>query len=117
VFIIRITSTALILNFGIFTWRVSLDNSHSCKIDELPPFDRYGSAGIHFMTVYGRYRATLNSQEYSRLVIALKRKAGLVKDVSFPNQKPEDILEIIDKAIHVDQATPKRHSPRGYIIL
>mgnify|MGYP000900013350 CR=1 FL=1 len=34
-------------------------------------FLRYGGAGIHFMSIRGRYRASFNFLEYPRVVIAL----------------------------------------------
>jgi hypothetical protein len=108
--ILQITSTSLVLRFGVFTWRVLLNNIASCLIDDIPAFLRYGGAGIHFMTVHERYRVNINFLEYPRLVVALKQKAGPVKDVSFSTRKPDDILEIIDHAIRADQATPNRHS-------
>jgi hypothetical protein len=104
--IIQITSTALILRFGIFTWRILLDNIASCMIDDIPPFMRYGGAGIHFMMIRGRYRANFNFLEYPRLVIALKRKSGLVKDISFSTRRPDVILGTIYKMIHSNQVTP-----------
>jgi len=54
---IRLTPDTLKLAFGLFTWRVPLDNVRDCRLDELPPLKRMGGAGIHFMTVDGRYRA------------------------------------------------------------
>jgi hypothetical protein len=107
---IRITSAALVLSFGIFHWRVLLDNIASCVIDDIPPFLRYGGAGIHFMTVHERYRVNFNFLELPRLVVALKHRAGPVKDISFSTQKPEDILNIIGREIQAYPASPKRHS-------
>jgi ABC-type multidrug transport system fused ATPase/permease subunit len=105
-FIIRLTPEALKLTFGIFTWTVALDDIESCRIDNLTPLERYGGAGIHFMMVRGRYRVNFNFLEYPRLVVALKRKSGLVKDVSFSTQKPGEILGILPKATLENQATP-----------
>jgi len=96
--IISITSESLNLSFGIFKWRVPFDNIENCKLDELPAFMKYGGAGIHFMNIRNRYRASFNFLEYSRVVIALKNKVGLVRDISFSTRQPEDILQIVQKA-------------------
>jgi hypothetical protein len=103
--VIRITPEALKLTFGIFTWTVALDDIESCRIDNLTPLERYGGAGIHFMTVHGRYRANFNFLEYPRLVIALKRKSGLVKDISFSTRRPDEIQGIIFNANRGNQAS------------
>jgi hypothetical protein len=58
-----------------------------------------GGAGIHFMVVGKRYRASFNFLEHPRVVIALKRKAGLVRDVSFSTRRPVDVLRLIQKAV------------------
>lgn len=105
VLIIRITPTSLILCFGIFTWKVLLENIASCRIDELTPVEQYGGAGIHFMMVHGRYRANFNFLEFPRLVIMLKRKSGLVKDISFSTRRPDKILGIIINANRENQAS------------
>jgi hypothetical protein len=70
--IIGLTSESLKLTFGIFTWRVSLDNVEECHLDEIPPLMRMGGAGIHFMSIRKRYRASFNFLEYPRVVIAFK---------------------------------------------
>lgn len=54
--LIRLCSGTLILGFGIFTWRVPLDNKESCELDELPALMRLGGAGIHLMLIRKRYR-------------------------------------------------------------
>lgn len=95
---IRLTPDTLKLAFGLFTWRVPLDNVRDCRLDELPPFKRLGGAGIHFMTVGGRYRASFNFLEYPRLVLALNTKRGPVQDISFSTRRPEEILRLIRKA-------------------
>ena len=97
--IIRLTPDTLKLAFGLFTWRVPLDNVQDCRLDELPPLKRLGGAGIHFMTVAGRYRASFNFLEYPRIAIALKRKRGPVQDVSFSTRRPEEILRLIHQAL------------------
>ncbi len=86
------------LRFGIFTWTIPVDNIESINLDELPPIMKYGGAGIHFMTIQNRYRASFNFLEYPRVVIQLKKKQGLVKDISFSTEQPSDILGKIREA-------------------
>jgi len=97
--VIHITSEFLKLTFGIFTWRVPLDNIAEFRLDEIPLFMKYGGAGIHFMLIHKRYRASLNFLEYPRVVIALKRKAGPVRDISFSTRRPEDVLRLIQTVV------------------
>ena len=97
--IISITSECVKLSFGIFKWRVPFDNIESCELDEIPPFMKYGGAGIHFMMIRNRYRASFNFLEYPRVVIALKNKVGPVRDISFSTRQPAELLRIIQKAI------------------
>ena len=80
---IRLTNKSLKLTFGIFTWTVPLENIEACRLDEIPVLMRFGGAGIHFMLIRRRYRASFNFLEYPRVVIALKRKVGPVRDISF----------------------------------
>ena len=56
---------------------------------------KYGGAGIHFMTVHNRYRASFNFLEYPRVVIAFKKKVGLVRDISFSTRRPEEVTRLI----------------------
>jgi hypothetical protein len=56
---------------------------------------KYGGAGIHFMTVNQRYRASFNFLEYPRVVIALKHKRGLIHDLSFSTQNPEQVIQVL----------------------
>jgi Ca2+/Na+ antiporter len=102
--IIRLTSESLKLTFGIFTWRVPLDNVEECRLDEIPLFMRMGGAGIHFMTIRKRYRASFNFLEYPRIVIAFKRKAGTVRDISFSTRRPDDVLRLMEEAISANRA-------------
>ena len=101
--IIRLTSKSLKLTFGIFTWVVPFDNVEECNLDNLPAFMRMGGAGIHFMFIRNRYRASFNFLEYPRVVIAFKRKAGLVRDISFSTQRPDDVLQLIQEAISANR--------------
>ncbi len=95
---IRLTPDTLKLAFGLFTWRVPLDNVRDCRLDKLPSLKRLGGAGIHFMTVDGRYRASFNFLEYPRVVLALNTKRGPVQDISFSTRRPEEILRLIRQA-------------------
>jgi Ca2+/Na+ antiporter len=95
ILIIRITSDFLKLSFGIFTWTVRFDNIESCSLDEIPAFMKYGGAGIHFMNIRKRYRASFNFLEYPRVVIAFKRKVGLVREISFSTRRPEEVIRLL----------------------
>jgi hypothetical protein len=59
---------------------------------------RYGGAGIHWMMVHGRYRASFNFLEYPRVVVRFKQKRGLVQDVSFSTRQPEEVIRCIEQA-------------------
>jgi hypothetical protein len=91
--LIRLTPETLRLRFGIFTWNVALENIEECRLDDLPAFNRMGGAGIHFMFVRKRYRASFNFLEYPRVLVALKKKAGPVQDISFSTRHPEQVLQ------------------------
>jgi Ca2+/Na+ antiporter len=93
--VIRLTDESLTLAFGVFAWSVPLKNIEDCRLDDAPFFLRMGGAGIHFLFVQKRYRASFNFLEYPSVVIALKRKAGPVRDISFSTRYPEDVLRAI----------------------
>lgn len=95
---IHLTTKTLKLKFGLFEWTIPMDNIENCRLDELPAFKRLGGAGIHFMKIRGRYRASFNFLEYPRVVIALKRKAGPVQDISFSTCQPDEIIKLIHQA-------------------
>jgi len=101
--IINLTAESLHLRFGIFSWRVPLDNIEACQPDEVPLLMRFGGAGIHFMSIRKRYRASFNFLEHPRVVIALKEKAGPVQDISFSTRRPEEVLRMIREAISARQ--------------
>jgi Ca2+/Na+ antiporter len=105
ILIIRLTSKSLKLTFGIFKWTVPVDNIEECCLDELPILMRMGGAGIHFMTIHKRYRASFNFLEYPRVVIAFKRKAGLVRDISFSTRRPDELLRLIREAVSTSTIT------------
>lgn len=99
--LIQFTSDFLRLKFGVFTWTVPWNNIEHAHLDEISPMMRYGGAGIHFMMIDQRYRASFNFLEYPRVVVALKKKAGLVRDISFSTGKPDVILRLIDGVLSV----------------
>jgi hypothetical protein len=95
--VIRITSEALRLHFGIFTWSIPLSNIQGIALDDhLPLVAKYGGAGIHFMFVRGRYRASLNFLEYPRVVVSL-RQSRVVKDVSFSTKHPNEVVRQLER--------------------
>jgi hypothetical protein len=101
---IRLTPASLMLTFGIFAWVVPLENVEECRLDDLPVLLRMGGAGIHFMVIRKRYRASFNFLEHPRVVIAFKRKRGLVRDISFSTRRPDDIIRHIREAASVYSA-------------
>jgi hypothetical protein len=96
---ICLTSKQLRLTFGVVTWNVSLDNIAECRLDEVPLVMRMGGAGIHFMFIRQRYRASFNFLEYPRVVIAFKKKVGPVRDMSFSTRRPEEVLRLIQETV------------------
>ena len=80
------------LRFGLFTWKVPLENVEVCRLDDAPALMRLGGAGIHFMSVRGRYRASFNFLDHPRVVVAFKRRVGPVQDLSFSTRQPEEML-------------------------
>jgi hypothetical protein len=103
--VIRITSESLRLKFGLFSWKVPLENIESCALDEIPAGMRYGGAGVHLMFIRRRYRASFNFLEFPRVVIAFKQKVGPVRDISFSTRKPEEILKLLDETTSKKQET------------
>lgn len=95
--LIRITKESLKLTFGIFHMAIPLEDIADCRLDKVPTFMKYGGAGIHFMMVDNRYRASFNFLEYPRVVVALKHKRGPVQDVSFSTRRPDTVLSLIQK--------------------
>jgi len=96
---IRLTRQALELKFGIFTWTEPYDNIVGCAIDKILWLMWYGGAGIHFMFINKRYRASFNFLEYPRVVVALKKKSGPVCDLSFSTRNPEKVQHILQQLI------------------
>jgi len=102
--IIRLTSNSLKLTFGIISWNVPLDNIEECCLDELPVLKRLGGAGIHFMTIRKRYRASFNFLEHPRVAIAFKKKVGPVRDISFSTRRPDELRRLIQEAVSANMA-------------
>jgi hypothetical protein len=88
---IHMTSTNLVLKFGMFTWEIPVDNIEQVYLDQTS-MRRIGGAGIHFTPLDGHYRAFFNFLEYSRVVVVLKEKKGPVEEVAFSTRHPEEIL-------------------------
>jgi Ca2+/Na+ antiporter len=109
--VIRITQESLQLRFGVFTWKEQLDNIAECALDEMPWVMRMGGAGIHFMFIRKRYRASFNFLEYARVVIALRSRRGLVRDLSFSTRQPQVVLRVLREAMAADGR--KRAVPGG----
>jgi len=91
---IYISSETLRLTFGIFTWTIAISNIKNCYIDENTIW-RFGGAGIHFMWIKGKYRAFFNFLEYHRVVITLKKKKGLVREIAFSTRHPEQVMSFL----------------------
>ena len=102
--IIRLLASSFSLQFGLARWRVPLDNIDFIKIDDLPLVQRMGGAGVHFMLVRNRYRASFNFLEYPRLVIGFKEKVGPVKDLSFSTRHPDKWITLLSKVLDAHNA-------------
>ncbi len=96
---LQLSQQALTLTFGVFTWVVPVSNMAACALDEPPALMRFGGAGIHFMLVRGRYRASFNFLEYPRVVIAFRRSVGPVRDISFSTRRPEAVIQRLQRAL------------------
>jgi Ca2+/Na+ antiporter len=99
ILIIRITQDSLKLKFGLFTWTTPPEDIGEIRPDDdIPALKKFGGAGIHFMFVRGRYRASFNFLEYPRVVVALKKKRGSVQDVSFSTRNPSHVIRLLRDA-------------------
>jgi hypothetical protein len=105
VLIIRIVSNGLHLKFGVFGWTVPWHTVDEAYADKTSLW-RIGGAGIHFSIIGGRYRAMLNFLEHPRVVVALKEKRGLVRDVAFSTERPDEILRIIGASVSASRQSP-----------
>jgi hypothetical protein len=99
---IVINSRQLTLKFGVFSHSIPFNNIDSFELDELPWLMKYGGAGIHFMMIRGRYRASFNFLEHPRVVIALRKKTGWVRDISFSTQNPDQILGLLQQHVQAE---------------
>jgi hypothetical protein len=75
-----------------------MDNIEKCFLDDTSLW-RIGGAGIHFSWFHGRYRAMFNFIEHPRVVFALKKKRGPVRDVAFSTRRPNEVLRFIQEAM------------------
>lgn len=107
--IIRLTPDALKLLFGVFRWTIPLENIEECRLDEIPVMMKFGGAGIHFMMVRKRYRASFNFLEHPRVVIRFRKKVGWVQDISFSTGRPDDVIEHIRQAKSAKDAGKGKH--------
>lgn len=97
--LIRLTHQELELKFGIFTYKIPVENIQDCQLDDPPWYYKYGGAGIHFYSLEGRYRASFNFLEHPRVVVALRRKAGLIREISFTTRHPHQVLRLIHQRL------------------
>ena len=97
--IIRLSSRSLKLLFGLSSWVVPVDNIENIHIDEIPLVMRLGGAGIHFMMIRKRYRASFNFLEYPRVVIEFKKKVGPVQDISFSTRQPDQLVHLVHNVV------------------
>jgi len=98
VLVVRMSEEGLWLKFGLFGWTVPWHNVARAHPDDTSLW-RIGGAGIHFTIIKGEYRAMLNFLEHPRIVIELEKKRGLVREVAFSTEKPNEILRIIEESI------------------
>lgn len=91
---LQITAEQVELRFGIFCWRIACEEIAACRLDETSLW-RIGGAGIHFTPLQGRYRAMFNFLEHPRVVLALKRKHGVVQDIAFSTRQPDKVMRLI----------------------
>lgn len=96
---IRLTHNDLTLSFGVFRWRIPLNKIAACRPDNPPALMRFGGAGIHFMMVDKRYRASFNFLEYPRVVLSFKHRIGPVRDLSFTTRQPDKLIRLIRQQI------------------
>ena len=93
VLIIAITPQFIRLKFGFIAWQTPLADLERVYRDKLDFFRYYGAAGLHFMVVRGRYRASFNFLEYPRVALALRRPAGPLREISFSTRQPDEIIK------------------------
>jgi len=101
--LIQVTERELSLSFGVVSWTIPLGNIAACSPDDTSLW-RIGGSGLHFTLLGGRYRAMFNFLEHPRLVIALKARKGLVRDIAFSTTRPDELLRLIQAGIVQDGA-------------
>jgi hypothetical protein len=106
---IRVTRESLMLTFGVFSWRIPLEEIAECAPDDVSIW-RIGGAGIHFTWIRRRYRAMFNVLEYPRVVVALKKRKGPVRDIAFSTRRPEEVIRIIAEAVAARGAGQPLHA-------
>jgi hypothetical protein len=104
--VVRLGPQSLRLRFGLFEWRIPIENIVGCTPDTLTLW-RIGGAGIHFTPVAGRYRAMFNFLEHPRLVLALRKKMGPVRDIAFSTRRPAEVLARLQPLL-LPASTPSR---------
>lgn len=102
--VVHLSPRTLTLTFGLFKWSIPIENIDYCAIDDVPAFKRFGGAGVHFMSVRGRYRASFNFLEYPRVLIQFKTPVGPVRDISFSTRQPEEVIRLIRDEISASAA-------------
>ena len=96
---IYMTSEALQLTFGVFTWTIAIADIESCYLDT-PSIGSIGGAGIHFTWIKGKYRAFFNFLDHPRVVIVFKKKKGPVQEIAFTTRHPEQVMQIIQSGLN-----------------
>ena len=94
--IIQLSAEFLTLAIGVFRWKIPVENIEQCAPDDISLW-RIGGAGIHFTFIRGRYRAMFNFLEHPRVVVALEKKKGPVKEIAFSTRQPEKVLSLIQE--------------------
>jgi hypothetical protein len=90
----RVGADVLRLRFGLFEWKLAVQNIKFCLPDTVSLWP-IGGAGIHFTFIDRRYRAMFNFLEYPRLVVGLKMKKGPVRDVVFSTRRPAELMALL----------------------
>ena len=98
VLVIRISTDGLKLKFGLFGWTIPWQAVEYAYADETSLW-RISGAGIHFSFFNRRYRAMYNFLEYPRVVVTLREKRGLVREVAFSTERPDEIMRIIEASV------------------
>ena len=95
VLLITLIARQVMIRFGIIRWIVPLRNIETIELVEIPVMYQKGGAGVHVMSIQGRYRVSFNFLEYPRVVIRLRQQRGPVKDVSFSTKSPQMIIQYV----------------------